>query len=218
MLWDPPGGRGYVATGPTCGPLRILPPALKRWEPPGGRGYVATRPTCGPLLILSPALRVVDPLKVKGKKALPSAPPVDPPASKRHTRRAIPSETTPLGVGDWLTDKDILRWLNQELYHVEIDEPHAWTLAVLFIIDKRLSKCMRIVESGTTMDNMAWRRRHIFMVKRVHWFVCAFNCRVRLELFIIWVWEPLSSIHLIHPFLMAMKKLSLTTKHRALGF
>ena len=49
-------------------------------------------------------------------------------------------------------------------------------------------------------------------------FVCAFECRVQLELFIIWVWEPLSSIDLIRPFLTAMKKLSLTTKHRALEF
>ena len=48
--------------------------------------------------------------------------------------------------------------------------------------------------------------------------MCAFDCRVRLELFIIWVWEPLSSIDLIRPFLTAMKKLSLPTKHRALGF
>ena len=48
--------------------------------------------------------------------------------------------------------------------------------------------------------------------------MCAFDCRVRLELFIIWVWEPLSSIHLIRPFLTAMKQLSRTTKHRALGF
>ena len=52
----------------------------------------------------------------------------------------------------------------------------------------------------------------------LHWFVCAFDCRVRLELFTIWVWEPLSSDHLIRPFLLAMKKLSLITKHRALGF
>ena len=49
--------RGYVATLPTCGPLLILPPALKRWGPPGGRGYVATLPTCGPPLILPPALK-----------------------------------------------------------------------------------------------------------------------------------------------------------------
>ena len=66
-------------------------------------------------------------------------------------------------------------------------------------------------------------RPHIFVLNSndmegLQWFACAFDCRVWLELFTIWVWEPLSSTHLIHPFLMAMKKLSLTTKHRALGF
>ena len=30
----PQGGKGYVATLPTCGPLLILPPALKRWGLP----------------------------------------------------------------------------------------------------------------------------------------------------------------------------------------
>ena len=45
---------------------------------------------------------------------------------------------------------------------MEIDEPRAWTLAVLYI--KRLTKCMRKVESGTTRDNMAWCRRHIFVL------------------------------------------------------
>ena len=48
--------------------------------------------------------------KVKGKKALLSAPLVDPLTSKRRTGRTIPSEPTTLGVGDWLTDKDILCW------------------------------------------------------------------------------------------------------------
>ena len=158
---------------------------------------------------------------MKGKKALPSAPPVDPPTSIRRTRSTIPSETTPLGVGDWLTDKDIVCWLNQEVCHKEIDEPRAWTLAFLYI--KRLSRYMERVESGTRLANMRWCRRHIFVVnsddkEELHWFVCAFDCRVRLELFTIWVWEPLSSTHLIHPFLLALKKLSLTTKHRALGF
>ena len=38
------------------------------------------------------------------------------------------------------------------------------------------------------------------------------------EYFIILVWEPLSSIHLIRPFLSALKKHGQTTKHRALGF
>ena len=48
--------------------------------------------------------------------------------------------------------------------------------------------------------------------------LCVRSCRVRLELFTIWVWEPLSSTHLIRPFLMAMRKLLLSTKHRTLGF
>ena len=111
--------------------------------------------------------------------------------------------------------------VDQEVCHNAIDEPRAWTVAVLYI--KRLSRCMHRVESGTRLDNMAWCRRHNFVVNSndkegLHWFVCAFNCRVRLELFTIWVWEPLSSTHLNRPFLMAMRKLSLTTKHRALGF
>ena len=82
----PLGGRGYVATLPTSGPLLMLSPALKRrgspkrqglcshlahlWAtsdfvprsealgiPLGGRVYVATLPTSGLLLILSPALK-----------------------------------------------------------------------------------------------------------------------------------------------------------------
>ena len=48
--------------------------------------------------------------------------------------------------------------------------------------------------------------------------MCPFDYRVRLELFIIRVREPLSYIHLIRPLLTAMKKLSVTTKHQALGF
>ena len=113
-----------------------------------------------------------------------------------------------VGVRDWVC-------------HNEIDEPRAWTLALLYI--KRLSRYMERVESGTRLANMRWCRRHIFVVNSddkegLHWFVCAFDCRVGLELFTIWVWEPLRSTHLIRPFLLALKKLSLTTKHRALGF
>ena len=120
-----------------------------------------------------------------------------------------------------MTDKDIVCWLNQELCHMEINEPRAWTLALLYI--KRLSRYMLRVESGTTLANMTWCRRHLFVVNSndkegLHWFVCAFDCCVRLELFTIWVWEPLSSSHLIRPFLLAIKKLLPTTKHRALGF
>ena len=69
---------------------------------------------------------------------------------------------------------------------------------------------------------MAWYYRHNSVVNSddkegSHWFVCAFNCRVWSECFIIWGWEPLSSIHLIPPFLTAIKKLCLTTKQQALG-
>ena len=160
-------------------------------------------------LFAPPPTAPVPQQKEKGKKALPSAPPVDPPTSKRRTRRAILSKITPMGMGDWLMDKDILCWLNQELCHMEIDEPRVGTLAVLYI--KRLSKCMRMVEYGTTLDHMVWCRRHIFVVisddkEGSHWSVCAIDCRVWLESFNIWVWEPLSSIHLICPFLTAIKK------------
>ena len=172
-------------------------------------------------LFAPPPTAPVPKKKAKGKKVLPKAPPIDPPNPQRRTRSTIPSETTPLGVGDWLTDKDIPCWLNQEVCHNEIDEPRAWTLAVLYI--KRLSKYMQRVESGERMTNMRWCRRHIFVVNSndkegLHWFVCAFDCCVRVELFTIWVWEPLSSTHLIRPFLSAPKKSSRTTKHRALGF
>ena len=90
---------------------------------------------------------------------------------------------------------------------MEIDEPRVCTLAVLYI--KRLSKCMQMVEYATTLDNMDWCRRHIFVVnsddkEELHMFVCAFDCGVQLERFIIWVWEPLSSIRLICPFLTAI--------------
>ena len=115
-------------------------------------------------------------------------------------------------MGHWLTDKDILCWLTQELVHMEINETCTWTLAVTYI--KRVSWWMQIVDSGSTLDNMALCNHK----EVLHWFVCAFDCRVRLEHFIIWVWEPLSSIHLIRPFLVALKKRGVTTKNRALGF
>ena len=132
-----------------------------------------------------------------------------------------PWRNKPFGVGDWLSDKDILCWLNQELYHMEIYEPHVWTLVVAYI--KRVSKWMQIIECGSTLDGMAWCRDHIFVVNSddkegLQWFVCAFDCGARLECFIIWVWEPLSSISLICPFLSPLSKHHLTTKQRALGF
>ena len=92
--------------------------------------------------------------------------------------------------------------------------PHEYTCI------KRLSKYMQRVESGERMANMRWCRRHIFVVisndkEGLHWFVCAFDCRVRLELFTIWVWEPLSSTDLIRSFLSPLKKSSQTTSVQA---
>ena len=50
--------KGYVATGPTCGPTCVIfAPALKHRESPDNRGYVATGPTCGPLVFLFRALK-----------------------------------------------------------------------------------------------------------------------------------------------------------------
>ena len=119
--------------------------------------------------------------KAKAKHALSSVPSVDPPSSQRRTRSTIPRERTPFGVGDWLIDKDIVCWLNQEVRHIEIDEPRVWSLALLYI--KKLSKYMQSVESGESMANMRWCRRHIFVVNSddkegLHWFVCGFDCRV----------------------------------------
>ena len=70
---------------------------------------------------------------------------------------------------------------------------------------------------------MRWCRRHIFVVNSndkegFHWFVCAFDCHVQLELFNIWVGEHLSSTDFIRPFLSALKKSSRTTDHRAWEF
>ena len=60
----------------------------------------------------------------------------------------MPSEADPLGVDDWLTDKDILCWWDQQLYNTEIDEPRAWILDVAYV--NRESKWMHIVELGST--------------------------------------------------------------------
>ena len=65
--------------------------------------------------------------------------------------------------------------------------------------------------------------RHTFVVNSdgqegLHWFVCAIDCRVWSDRFIIWVWEPLSSISLIRFFFAELKRHGFTTEHRALEF
>ena len=71
-------------------------------------------------------------------------------------------ETKPLVVGDCLSDKDILAWLHDKLYHNEVSEPLAWTTAVTYIVPRM--NTMRKYEDNTgtshTTVGWAWRRRH----------------------------------------------------------
>ena len=46
---------------------------------------------------------------------------------------------------------------------------------------------------------------------RLHWFVCGMDFRVQLDRLTIWVWESLSSIALIRPFLTELKRHDSTT-------
>ena len=68
--------------------------------------------------------------------AIPVAP------ARMATRRTPVDETKPLVVGDWLSNKDIVAWLNDKLYHNEAEEPRAWTMAVTYIASrlKRMRK------------------------------------------------------------------------------
>ena len=64
---------------------------------------------------------------------------------------------------------------------MEIDERRAWTLVIRHI--KGLSKRMQIVESRSVLNNIAWCRRHNFVVTSndqvgLHWFVCGMDCCV----------------------------------------
>ena len=113
--------------------------------PREGGGDVTTRTTCGPLLIL--------PLALSWGLGLA-------------TRQTPVDETKPLVVGDWLSDKDILAWLHDKLYHNEVDEPWVWTSAVTYIVS-RLNIMRKYEDSkGTshTTVGLAWGRRHIFIV------------------------------------------------------
>ena len=56
--------------------------------------------------------------------------------SEQVTRHTPVDETKPLVVGDWLSDKDILAWLNHNLCHNEVGEPQAWIAAVTYIVSR----------------------------------------------------------------------------------
>ena len=62
---DPPRGRRYVATWPTCAPPQILSPAPKRWRSPRRHGLATVFPF-GPPVIMSPALKRWEPPRRQG--------------------------------------------------------------------------------------------------------------------------------------------------------
>ena len=113
------------------------------------------------------------------------------------TRRTPVDETKPLVVGDWLSDKDIVTWLNDKVCHNEVEEPRAWTMAVTHIVSclKRMRKYDDSKGNNHTTVGLAWRQRHLFIVSSddregLHWFLCAINCKVPVWAFKVHIWEP----------------------------
>ena len=112
------------------------------------------------------------------------------------TRRTPIDETKPLVVGDWLSDKDILAWLNDKLYHNEVEEPRAWSMAVTYIVSclKMMRKYEDSKGNNHTTIGLAWRRRHIFIVNSddregLHGFLCAIDCTVTVWAFKVHTWH-----------------------------
>ena len=64
-------------------------------------------------------------------------------AAPMATCRTHVDETKPLVVGDWFSDKDILAWLHGKLYHNEVGEPRAWTMAVPYTVSHEHHKEVR---------------------------------------------------------------------------
>ena len=141
------------------------------------------------------------------------------------TRRTPVDETKPLVVGDWLSDKDIVAWLNDKLYHNKVEEPRAWTMAVTYIAS--CLKLMRKYEDSKgnnhTTVGLAWRQRHIFLVNSddregLHWFLCAIDFKVQVWAFKVHIWEPLCGNSLVRPMLRRLRSQGVAAHARALGF
>ena len=101
------------------------------------------------------------------------------------TRHTPVDDTKPLVVEDRLTDKDILAWLHDKLYHNDVNEPRAWTAAVTYIVSRLniMSKYEDGKGTSHTTVGLASRHCHIFVVngddrEGLHCFVCAMECRV----------------------------------------
>ena len=75
-------------------------------------------------------------------------------------------ETKPVVVGDWLSDKDIIAWLNHKLYHNEICEPRALTTTVTYIVSRLniIKKYKGSKGISHTIVGLASRCWHLFIV------------------------------------------------------
>ena len=141
------------------------------------------------------------------------------------TRRTPIDETKPLVAGDGLSDKDIVAWLNDKLYHNEVEEPRAWTMAVTYIVSclKRMRKYEDSKGKNNTTVGLASRQRHIFIVNSddcegLHWFLCPIDCKVPVWAFKVHIWEPLCGNSLVRPMLRRLQSKGVAAHARALGF
>ena len=114
--------------------------------------------------VLAPPSNVAKPLMAGISEEEDTAIPVA--QARMATRRTPVDETKPLVVGDWLSDKDIVAWQNDKLYHNEVEEPRAWTMAVTYIASclNRMRKYEDSKGTNHKTVRLAWRRRHLFIV------------------------------------------------------
>ena len=138
------------------------------------------------------------------------------------TRRTPVDETKSLVVGDWLSDKEIVVWLNDKLYRNAVKEPRAWTMAVTYIASclKRMRKYEGNKGNNHTTVDLAWRQRHIFIVNSddregLH---CAIDCKIPVWAFKVHIWEPLCGNSLVRPMLRRLQSKGVAAHARALGF
>ena len=127
-----------------------------------------------------------------------------------------------LQAGDWVLDSDICVWQEAVLGHNEVDEPRAWSMAAQYIQGKVAD--MRNYAEGKCEDGArAWCRRHFFICNSTvtqgeHWFVCAFDCKVKPEDFVVYIFEAKDTLHYVRKLIAALVKEG--TQHVAtpLGF
>ena len=146
-------------------------------------------------------------------------------AARMATRRTPVDETKPLVVGDWLSDKDIVAWQDDKLYHNEVEEPRAWTMAATYIASclKSMSKYEDSKGNNHKIVRLAWRHHHIFFVNSddregLHWFLCAIDGKVPVWAFKVHIWEPLCGNSLVWPMLTCLQSKGVAAHARAFGF